>query len=446
MAHILLLPFGSAGDVLPFLWLGRQLQARGHRITLISACLFEDPVKAAGLGFIPIGTKSDYEALMRNPRIWKAGTGTRLVLEIAVNAIEPYLAAVESADPVDLLVAPCTSFGARLAREKLGIPLVTVHLQPMVILSAHDTPLLHPLLGWVRFLPVWLKRLAFSLPNPVDILALPSVRRICRTHGVTPPHSLWREWWDSPDGVLALFPAWFGQPQPDWPANLLQWTFPLEDLGKERALQPELLAFLAAGERPVVFTPGSANLQADTFFEVAATAVKSLGCRAVFVTRDPGQVPAGLPASILTVDYAPFSTLLRHACVFVHHGGVGTMAQGLAAGVPQLIMAMAHDQPDNARRLQILGAGIGLGVKQFTPARVTRALRRLRGESGFADAAGACAGMLRQARDPEELMRWLEARVAGCTGGDVNHRRMKKFTLPCPIPPDLAFAFHVYGE
>jgi rhamnosyltransferase subunit B len=411
MPHILLLPFGSAGDVFPFIWLGRHLMARGHRVTMITACLFEEQARKAGLSFIPLGEKDEFEAMIRDPRIWKLGHGTKVVFEFAAKSVEPYLAAIESCGKVDLMLAPVTAFAGRLAREKHGTPLITVHLQPAVFLSVHETPLLHPAMRLLRKMPVWFKRALFSLPNPVDLFALPTVRRLCQQHGVTPPKSLWREWWDSPDGVLALFPEWFAKPQPDWPANLLQWTFPLEDLATEQPLTPELQAFLAAGGPPVVFTPGSANVQASRFFAVAAKAVGQTGCRAVFVTREPNQVPPNLPANILTVEYAPFSTLLKHASVFVHHGGIGTMSQGLAAGVPQLIMHMAHDQPDNADRLERLGAGIGLSVRQFTPERVALELNRLLGCDAVSDAAAKCAKTLSESRDVDALMRWIEARV-----------------------------------
>jgi rhamnosyltransferase subunit B len=412
MAEILLLPFGSAGDVFPFIWLGRQLMARGHRVRMITACLFEEQARKAGIEFISLGDRDEFEAMIRDPRIWKSGIGTKVVFEFAAKSVEPYLAAIESCGKVDLMLAPVTAFAGRLAREKHGIPLITVHLQPAVFLSVHETPLLHPIMRLFNKLPVWCKKLIFALPNPVDLFALPKVRRICEANGVKPPRSLWREWWDSPDGVLALFPAWFAPPQPDWPQNLLQWTFPLEDLATEQTLQPELQAFLANGEQPVIFTPGSANVQASRFFAVAAEAVKRIGCRAVFVTREPKQVPPNLPASILTVEYAPFSTLLRHAAVFVHHGGIGTLSQGFAAGVPQLIMAMAHDQPDNADRLERLGAGIGLSVRQFTPERVVGCLKRLLEDVAFRQTSLACAAKIRQVRDPAALLSWIETRIA----------------------------------
>ncbi len=411
MAEILLLPFGSAGDVFPFIWLGRQLMARGHRVRMITACLFEEHARKAGIEFIALGCKDEFEAMIRDPRIWKSGIGTKVVFEFAAKSVVPYLTAIESCGKVDLMLAPVTAFAGRLAREKQGVPLITVHLQPAVFVSAYETPLLHPIMRLFNKLPVWFKKLILALPNPVDLFALPQVRRICEGNGVKPPRSLWREWWDSPDGVLALFPAWFAQPQPDWPPNLLQWTFPLEDLATEQSLQPELQEFLANGERPVVFTPGSANVQAARFFAVAAEVVQRLGCRAVFVTREPRQVPPNLPASILTVDYAPFSTLLKHAAVFVHHGGVGTMSQGFAAGVPQLIMAMAHDQPDNADRLERLGAGTGLSVRQFTPERVAHELKQLLHGVSIHQAARACAEKIRQTPSSGALLEWIESRM-----------------------------------
>lgn len=375
---------------------------------MITACLFEEQARRAGLEFISWGKAEAFEAMIRDPRIWKVGQGTKVVFDFAAKAMEPYLAAIESCEKADLILAPVTAFAGRLAREKHGTPLITVHLQPAVFLSVHETPLLHPAMKWLRAMPVWFKKALFSLPNPLDLFALPKVRRICEAHGVKPPRSLWREWWDSPDGVIAFFPEWFAAPQPDWPKSLLQWTFPLEDLAKEQPLSPALQAFLAAGERPVVFTPGSANVQATRFFDVAAKAVAKVGCRAVFVTREPSQVPANLPLQIHVEAYAPFSTLLKHASVFVHHGGIGTMSQAFAAGVPQLIMHMAHDQPDNADRVERLGAGIGLSVRQFTPDRVAKELRRLLTEPGFKEATKG----FQMSADVDVLMRWIEERGA----------------------------------
>lgn len=54
------------------------------------------------------------------------------------------------------------------------------------------------------------------------------------------------------------------------------------------------------------------------------------------------------------------TNLLPHAALLGHHGGIGTLSQGFASGVPQLVLPLSHDQPDNGRRLERLGAGRSL--------------------------------------------------------------------------------------
>ncbi|TDU67288.1 rhamnosyltransferase subunit B [Prosthecobacter fusiformis] len=413
LMHAVLLPFGSAGDVFPFLWLGRHLKAQGHQVTMIVACVFEEIARKAGLDVIPMGTPEEFQQFIADPRVWKLYQGTKLVFEYAGESTERILTLIESliqgSQKPDLLIAPCTVFGARLAREKHGIPLITVHVQPAVMISAYEIPILLPGMQHLGKLPLWFRKWLVRLPNPADRFAAPQIQAACANHGVPPPRSVWWDWAHSPDGVLALFPAWLSRPQPDWPAKTLQWDFPLEDIAQERPLSAEVLQFLAAGDKPIVFTPGSANIQARHFFEVALAAVTALGRRAIFATRDLSQLPANLPASILAVEYAPFSTLIPHAAAFVYHGGIGTLSQGFAAGVPQLIMAMAHDQPDNAYRLEKLGAGLGLTPRTFTPARVQAALHRLLTEAAFLNAARHCQEKIRQRAPVTQLMDWLEA-------------------------------------
>lgn len=412
--HAVLIPFGSAGDVFPFLWLGRQLKARGHQVTMIVSAPFEPIAKQAGLTAIPIGTEEEFNQVMADPRIWKLYHGTKFVFEFAGESTALLFGVIQSliekGQRPDLLLAPCTVFGARLAREKYGIPLVTVDVQPAVFISAYEPPILIAGMQHLRKLPLALRQWLIRLPNPADRFSAPGVRKACAQQNITPPKSVWWDWGHSPDGVLALFPKWLAAPQPDWPENLLQWDFPLEDIAQERPLSEEVLSFLKRGPKPIVFTPGSANIQAEHFFKVAHQAVTDLGQRAIFVTRKLGQLPPSLPDTILAVEYAPFSALVPHAAAFVHHGGIGTLSQGFAAGVPQLIMAMAHDQPDNAYRLEQLGAGIGLTPRTFTPSKVKAVLDRLLHDPSYTQASLDCQKRMQQRLPVEALMQWLENR------------------------------------
>jgi UDP:flavonoid glycosyltransferase YjiC (YdhE family) len=88
-----------------------------------------------------------------------------------------------------------------------------------------------------------------------------------------------------------------------------------------------------------------------------------------------------LPEGVRHFHYVPFSALLPMAAAFVRHGGIGTTAQALAAGVPQLVVPMAHDQPDNAMRVRRLGVGEFLLPGRYRTATVRARLERLMGSA-----------------------------------------------------------------
>jgi rhamnosyltransferase subunit B len=419
MSHVLLLPYGTAGSIYPFVWLGRLLRRAGHRVTLVTATRYAGTATGAGLEFAPV-EGDELEQMLSNPKMWRGNAGSNLSYRHSSRSTEGYVQAVErliaNGNTVDLMLAPMICFGARLLREKLRIPLVTVHLYPMMFVSAHEPPLALPGFRLLRRLPLIVRKAVLAFPNPLDFFALPAVRAACARHGVRKPWSLWKQWWHSPDGVLALFPEWFAKPQPDWPHNLLQWDFPLEDMAAEEPLSPELDAFLNTGEPPVLFTPGTGHVHAHGFFEIAAGLVRQLGCRAVFLTRMPEQVPTSLPPTIFVESYAPFSQLLPRARVFVHHGGIGTVAQCLAAGIPQLVVAMALDQPDNALRVKRLGVGLGMSWKHFSVKHALPLLQRCLTDRQMQETAKQHAVQTNTVRDIGVLVAWLEAGTTTISG------------------------------
>ena len=112
----------------------------------------------------------------------------------------------------------------------------------------------------------------------------------------------------------------------------------------------------------------------------------------------------------------PLSAVLPRAAALVHHGGIGTLAQGLAAGVPQLTMPMAFDQPDNATRLARMGVGAWVRPEQFTPDRVADALRRLLEDDATARACRRWAQALEPRDATERTCDLLEALEPGTSG------------------------------
>src|SRR6185295_12492284 len=79
----------------------------------------------------------------------------------------------------------------------------------------------------------------------------------------------------------------------------------------------------------------------------------------------------------LHCGFAPFQKLFPHCAAVVHHGGIGTVANAMAAGVPQLIHPQCFDQIDNGMRVKRLGAGDCLRVKRSSGKKIAAALAGL---------------------------------------------------------------------
>lgn len=384
--HVLLTPFGSAGDVYPLIGIGIELLRRGHRVTMITNAYFEDISRRAGFEFVPLSRSEEYFKLIENPHLWHPQKGGPLLAESSVIPAIPviYQLIAERYQPGEtVVVAGSLALGARVAQEKLGVPLAMIHLQPAVFRSRFEPPT-HPGLEWIHWLPPRLRPAVFRLMDyMIDGIYAGPLNAFRAQLGLSPVKRVMDLWWHSPEQTLALFPSWFAAPQPDWPPFVRMLDFPQFDATGLEAKPEGFDDYLQDGEPPIVFTPGSAMKTGQDFFRVSARACELLGRRGVFLTRYPEQLPQPLPRLICHFSYAPFSQILPKAAVFVHHGGIGTVAQALKAGVPQLVMPCCYDQLDNATRVQRLGAGLSLPRPKYQESAVAKHLKRLLGDPRF---------------------------------------------------------------
>ena len=376
---VLLPTFGSAGDVNPFIIIGRELQRRGRRVIVISNPHFGPQVEAAGLDFLGIGSEEEYRRVINDPDLWHPTRSFYVMAENAIlSMLRPLYELIVQFDPATTTIgAPGIMFGARLAHETHGFPYATLQLQPGLFRSAYAMPVqgVVSLPGW---LPPSIKRgwINFLDRAVIDRTLAPRVNAFRAELGLPPARHFFGDFLHGPQLSIGLFPDWFAPPQPDWPSQVRLTGF-IHAATVGASLTPELEAFLAAGAPPVVFTPGSAMKLGDNFFDVAVQACARVGCRGLLITPFPEQVPPHLPDGVHHCSFAPFDLLLPRAAALVYHGGIGTLAQALAAGIPHLVMPMGHDQPDNAHRLETLGVGATVRPKQFTPQRVAAALNAL---------------------------------------------------------------------
>jgi UDP:flavonoid glycosyltransferase YjiC (YdhE family) len=221
------------------------------------------------------------------------------------------------------------------------------------------------------------------------------------------------EWATSPHAAAGLFPSWFAQ-EPDWPAHLQLTGFPLFDKSDYAEVPPEVARFLDAGDPPILFTAGSPNRVAQSFFRTAVAVSQRLNRRALFISLYPGNVARELPPTICSAAFVPLSLVLHRCAAIVHHSGVGTGAHALAAGIPQLLMPTAFDQPENAVRLRRLGVAAVVPPRSFTPDVVTPVLEALLRDEQVRAACRRVAAMMKdQPATVERVCDLLEAAGRG---------------------------------
>jgi len=407
--RILLAPLGSHGDVHPFLGLGLALRSRGHDVHIITSPYFQSLIESLGFSFAPVGTEQDFEEMILNADLWRPRRSLKALFgntdRLGRHLREGYERIVERNVPGNTaIVAGMLAFWARIANEKPGIPLASVHLQPSVMPSVIDPPEFAQL-RMRNWWPHWFRRFLYWYGDCriVDPLLVDTINAFRATLGLPAIRRIIGRWSHSSDRVIGLFPPWYASVA-DWPEPFRHAGFVRFDQSGSFPVPPAVEAFLKAGEPPIAFSFGSAMRQGKPYFEAAVEACRLLGRRGLLLAKGRDQIPDPLPSNMLHAEYAPFSLVFPQAAAVVHHGGIGTCAQALAAGVPQLIMPLSFDQPDNARRLEALGVGARVWPRKFTGPRVAEALFALLDS----------AATIMRCRDVKELMEQGDSAASAC--------------------------------
>jgi UDP:flavonoid glycosyltransferase YjiC (YdhE family) len=357
--RVLLCCWGSLGDLYPYLGIAERLAADGHHPVLATCPIYRPWVERLGVDFLDVPPDVDPadRDLMR--RFMDPMRGSEAVVEYVAPAVR---AAYEQLLPVartaDLIVSHPMTFAAPMAAEVLEKRWISTVLSPASFFSIYEFPVpamaprlanvarLGPIAGWV------MRKIA----RTASFTWMGPVRALRADLGLPDRGEPLFEGQFSPYGTLALYSSVLGDPQPDWPPYTRITGFVSR---REDAVLPAgLEAFLDAGAPPIVFTLGSSAVgAAGSFYEQAIDAATRLDRRAVLLTGlyRQNRLPPALPPGVFALDYAPHALLFPRAAATVHHGGIGTVGEGLRAGRPMLVMPFAHDQPDNAARVERLG-------------------------------------------------------------------------------------------
>ena len=319
--------------------------------------------------------------------------------EILLPSLGASTAALDTiAAEADMMVGSIFAFAADIVAEKRRLPLVSVMLQPMALFSARQPPTA-PELSMLRRDPRtslgrgWNRAFLLLLRTMLRRRYARRIDAVRADHGLAPGRRA--PILDRGPATAELLCCWssvLGALPADAPGNAALVGFPFmdEDTGADAKYMLEIDGFMHAGDPPLVFTLGSfAVVAAGHFYAEAAAASRALGRRALMLTGQAGP-PRG-DGDCLFVDYAPHSAVFPDAAAVIHHGGIGTTAQALRAGRPQIVIPHFGDQFDNAARLQSIGVGLSISRDHFDRDRAASAISQLLATPGMNGAARRAA-------------------------------------------------------
>jgi len=374
---------GSYGDLNPCLAIALGLRQRGHRVLFVTTEFYAPLMSRLGLEFVSILSRQEHLRIFSHPDFnhpFKSFGFTARELLVGLMKAE-YQAIADLYDPGHTVVlALGLPLGARIAHEKLGVPMATLAHFPPWMRSVYGP---HGLSG--RKAPLLRRCLRRLFDVRMNSLIAPEAGRLRSELHLPPIRGRYVDWLYSPQLILGLFPEWYASPQPDWPPNVSLTGFPIFDGGEAQPLQPEVEDFLNAGDPPLVVNALSGYHSARQFFEISVAAVQRLRRRAMLLSQFSENVPAGLPAEIRHFGYVPHTLVLPRTAGIVHQGGIGPTAKAILARIPQIIVPVNFDQPYNARCVTTLGVGAMLRPRQYQRDRLVREVESLLGSPSVAE-------------------------------------------------------------
>lgn len=394
---------GSRGDVQPAIALGTELSTRGHDVVLAVPPNLVGFGLSSGLPTHPYGLDTrellQSEVVSRDLKSANPITRLRAVSEITLRGGRQM-----QQELLDLSAGADAIIGGSAGQERAfnvaqarDIPYIPVHFCP-IRRNGEVSPLtqfgINPprritRASWVLLEQI-LWRAGRSAENTLlEDLGLQNVRAPAATRIAAAGHPEIQAY-DS-----ALFPGLVGEWGDRRPLvgflNLPPQT--RKKMG-DGVSDGDLVTWLDAGPPPLYVGFGSMSVaDPQSLVRVISTATETLGLRVLMATGWSGLSPTGHDERIHYVPAVDHDTVLPRCVGAVHHGGAGSVAATLRAGLPTLVYWLGADQPIWGRQVSRLGAGTSAPLKKIDVGGLTAALdKALRPE--YSRAAGELARRL----------------------------------------------------
>lgn len=371
-----------SGHLNPMTALGQELQARGHRITMIARPDAEATCRAAGLEFSPIGIKefplgamAEFrERLGKMSTTQALGFTVRFLQKSAEVSLRDTPGIISSLGIEGLLIDQLTPAPCSVA-EVMNLPFVHACNALALDLNPDFPPGIFP---W-RYRPGRIGRLRNRLGNALlTWISQPVTRTINnyrKGHGLPPKSPRSKTTFLA---AVAQQPAFF-----DYPTSFSQprffYTAPWHREGARTAIP---FPWHALNGKPLVYASlGTLQNRIAEYFVMMAAAVESMDVQLVISLggsqQDPAELARQCPGNPLVVAEAPQLEVLRRASLVITHAGLNTALESLSHGLPMVAIPITNDQPGVARRLEWLGVAEVIAPSKLTVPRLRTAVERV---------------------------------------------------------------------
>lgn len=351
--NIVIVSVGTRGDIDPFIVLGVGLLKRGYKVYCVSDPHYENLIESSGLIFINGTPQNNYTIFVNDPNSCNPKQCLRSVFKhLSYGTMQTSYEALTQFDPATtIIIASRLMFGARLASEAMKFKLILIALQPVTINNLQTSLVSENLITHTKkWLQHKIRQLIYRCLLRPKMLA--KINPVRNKLGLEQLNTDIFKWLFANEINLGLYPAWFDS---SMELSIKPIGFIHSQNRFDTKLPPEVMEFLAAGSPPLLATFGTGMKQCAQLLNTALLIARKLNRRIILLTSFTDQVPSLQANRELHLSYANLNQLLPHLTGVIHHGGIGTMALTLSHGLPQLIVPLLFDQPDNAQRLSQLG-------------------------------------------------------------------------------------------
>jgi sterol 3beta-glucosyltransferase len=374
---VVVVTIGSRGDVQPYINLCQGLQEAGHDIVLATNPTLCSLAASHGVTSLPVGPAVDMGAvgaqLMAQSfdNMW---IGMIRVMQFGGQLVEEAYADVfKVCQGADLVITSDTGSGIAEA-EKLNIPWISVTLQPARIPVTNAAPsflgrIIWGFMGKLFIAPTNRFRKRVGAPPVKDITSMMSTRLILLpvSQHVAPPDPRWPH-------HITQTGYWFARPQKDWEPS------------------PDFLDFLDSGEKPIAVSLGVMSMsgkQARQGAQIVLGALERTNTRAIIQGWDEALQGLELPKTVYHAGAMPHSWLFDRVSMVIHHGGFGTTAATLRAGVPGIVVPHVIDQFYWGQQVKELGVGPGfISRGKLNVENLSEAILRVKNDGQIREKAG----------------------------------------------------------